>query len=99
VSKSNADLKSAEYAIPYLALAKLDPDRAKDKAAAALETVTTALAAATPESRGVLFYHRGLLLSVLGQNDAAAASLWDGVHATTGVLQYLNLDMLKTLAQ
>jgi hypothetical protein len=99
VSKTSADLSSVDYAFPYLALARLNPEAGKDKVATALETVNQGLASASPDRRGVLFYHQGLLRLAVGDKAQAAASFSAGAQASTGFVRYVNLDMLRSLAK
>jgi hypothetical protein len=99
VSKAGADLSSVDYAFPYLALAGLNPEAAKEKVAAALEAVNRGLAAAGSGRRGVLFYHQGLLRLATGEKADAAASFSEGAKVSTGLVRYLNLDMLRGLAK
>jgi hypothetical protein len=99
LSKASADLASVDYAFPYLAQAKLNPDAAKEKLASALENVHRALAAAAPDRRGLLLYHQGLLLQATGETLDAVASFTTGAAAATGFVRYLNLDVLRTLAK
>ena len=97
VSKGTADLSSTDYAYPYLALVRLDPEGAKARVAAALAAVKTALASAKPEQRGLLLYHQGLLLTAVGQTNEAISSLVEGAAASSGMLRYLNLEVGRTL--
>jgi len=99
VSKATADLSSVDYAFPYLALARLNPETGKDKLASALEAVNKGLASASPERRGALLYHQGLLRLAIGETAEAAASFWEGARVATGFVRYLNLDMLRSLAR
>jgi len=99
VSKASADPSSVDYAFPYLALAWQNPAAAKDKAGAALDTVNKALASAAGQGRGVLFYHQGLLLRAMGETAGAVASFSAGASASTGLVRYLNLDMLRSLGK
>ena len=99
LSKASADVASLDYAFPYLALVKLNPDAAKEKVAAALETVNRSLASAAPDRRGLLLYHQGLLLLAAGETSDATASFTAGAAAATGFVHYLNLDVLRTLAK
>jgi hypothetical protein len=99
VSKAGTDLSSVDYAFPYLALARLNPEAAKDKVAAALEAVNRGLAAAGSDRRGVLFYHQGLLRLATGEKADAAASFSEGAKVSAGLVRYLNLDMLRSLAR
>ncbi|HMC62406.1 MAG TPA: hypothetical protein VKJ01_24635, partial [Candidatus Solibacter sp.] len=71
VSKAGADLASVDYAFPYLAVSKLNPEGGKEKLASALETVNRALVSAGPDRRGVLFYHQGLLRLAMGDTAEA----------------------------
>jgi hypothetical protein len=97
IAKSSADSASPEYVYPYLAQYQLDAAGVRDKVSAALEAIKKSLPAAKTESKGVLYFQQGVLLSILGKTEDAAASLWDGVHSSTGMAQYLNLEVLRSL--
>ena len=100
VAKGTADLASADYAFPYLALSRLNPTTAKQKAALALETVRKALAgAAAGEARSMLLYHQGLLYLAMDRTEEATASFREGGGASNGIARYLNLSVLRTLAE
>jgi hypothetical protein len=99
LSKASADLASTDYAFPYLAQSKLNPDAGKEKLASALEMVNGALASAAPDRRGLLLYHKGLLLLAGGEARDAETTFTAGAAAGTGFVRYLNLDVLRTLAK
>jgi hypothetical protein len=98
VSKASIDLASPDYAYPYLALTRLSAAGAADKETAALEVVKKALDDPKSANRAVLLYSQGLLQLVLGKKEDAAASFRAGAQASsTGMLRYLNLDVLRTI--
>lgn len=99
VSKTSVDLASVDYVFPYLALAKLNPEAGREKEAAALQVVNQGLAAASPDLRGLLLYHQGMLRLALGQKAEAARSFSDGVKVSTGFARYLNLAVMRSLAK
>ncbi|MGO9256743.1 MAG: hypothetical protein ACLQU1_10635 [Bryobacteraceae bacterium] len=99
VAKGTADLASADYAFPYLALSRLNPTTAKEKAALAMETVRKALAgAAAGEARSMLLYHQGLLYLAMDRPEEAAGSFREG-GGSNGIARYLNLSVLRTLGE
>ena len=97
VSKSRSPIDSTDFAFPYLALAKIDPDAARKRASEVLAEVLNALAAAPPEKRALLLYHRGLLTLVLGETSTAKLYFQEAGGMATGILQYLNLEMLRAV--
>ena len=98
ISKANADLTSTDYPFPYLALARLDPDAAREKARATLETVEGALALAKPYRPPLLLYHWGMLHLVMGHPGDASATFSEGARSSTGMVRYLNLNAQRSLS-
>jgi len=90
-------MTSPDFAYSYMALAKLGPVGGLDAIAQQLDG---ALAAARPADVPALQYNKGLLLSILGNKEAAAAAFRQGAaNAPPGMLRYLNQSALRTLGQ
>jgi len=98
LAKASPEIASTDYAYSYMALARLDPADGKIKARTALAFLQRQLAAATPEHQGPLLYNQGLLQMIAGRKDEAAASFRAGAAAaTSGMVEYLNLDAIRML--
>jgi predicted Zn-dependent protease len=98
LAKASPDLVSLDHAYPYLALAKLDPAGAAIQARKALGFLQRQLGSALPEHRGSLLYSQGVLQTVAGRKDQAAASFREGAEAgPAGMVEYLNLEALRML--
>jgi hypothetical protein len=97
LSKSRAAPDSPDYAFPLLAAFRLNPERARPGLEAALQSMTKTLSDATGETRATLLYTQGLLQLVLGKQEAAVASFQASAAAASGMLRYLNLDVLRTI--
>jgi predicted Zn-dependent protease len=96
LAKENQDPSSENFAFPALAAARLNPAEGKARLEAAESDVEKRLAAAQPESQGVLLYSQGMLLLALGRHDAALAAFERGGKAVNrGESQYLNLLALR----
>jgi tetratricopeptide (TPR) repeat protein len=98
LSKASPEIASTDYAYTFMALAKLDPAEGKIKARSALGFLQRQLATGAPEHQGVLLYNQGLLQMIAGRKDDAAASFRAGAAAaSSGMLEYLNLDAIRML--
>jgi tetratricopeptide (TPR) repeat protein len=98
LAKATPEIASTDHAYPYMALAKLDPAEGKIQARRALGFLQRQLGTALPEYHGALLYSQGLLQTIIGSNDAAAASFQAGAAAgPPGMVEYLNLEAIRTL--
>jgi tetratricopeptide (TPR) repeat protein len=98
LSKATPEIASTDHAYPYMALAKLDLADGKTQARKALGFLQRQLGTAAPEYQGALLYSQGLLQSVAGRKDDAAASFRAGAAAgPPGMVEYLNLDAARSL--
>jgi len=91
VSKMTDALPSPEFVFPVLAAAQLDPDSAKSKIAAALETVRAALSHADPPSQPALRFAEAALLSASGQSQQAMSRFQQALSGSALMIQYLSL--------
>jgi len=99
VSKMAESLPSPEFVFPLLAAARLDPDAAKPKVAAALETVRASLAHADPPSQPPLRFAEAALLSASGKQQEATSGFHQALNSGSLMIQYLSLaEMNRTLA-
>jgi tetratricopeptide (TPR) repeat protein len=98
LAKASPDLASIDYPYPYLALAKLDPAAAAIQARKALGFLQRQLGSALPEYQGRLLHSQGVLQAIAGRREEAAASFRAGADAgPAGMVEYLNLEALRTL--
>jgi hypothetical protein len=98
LARARPELSSPDYAYPGMALSKVNPAQGAAKAKAALDEVGRSLAKADADSRPALLYSQGLLQMVLSRTQEAAASFREGARVSPpGMLQYLNLDALRTI--
>jgi len=98
LAKATPEIASTDHAYPYMALAKLDPAEGKIQARRALGFLQRQLGTALPEYHGALLYSQGLLQTIIGSNDAAAASFQAGAAAgPPGMVEYLNLEAIRML--
>jgi hypothetical protein len=91
VSKMTESLPSPEFVFPLLAAARLDPDAAKPKIAAALESVRAALTNADPTSQPSLRFAEAALLSASGKAQEAASGFQQALKSGVLMIQYLSL--------
>jgi Flp pilus assembly protein TadD len=100
VAKMNAPLGSPEFVYPLLAAARLAPEEAKPKIAAALASVRAAKGKspnkADDPSRLALEFSEAMLLHASGQDPEAAGQLEKLAHESSdGWIQYLALAGLR----
>jgi len=98
LAKATPEIASTDHAYPYMALAKLDPAEGKIQARRALGFLQRQLGTALPEYQGALLYSQGLLQTIVGRDDDAAASFQAGATAgPPGMVEYLNLEAIRML--
>ena len=98
LARARPESSSLYYAYPSMALSKVNPAEGTARAKAALDEVGRGLAKADAALRPTLLFSQGLLQMVLSQTQEAAASFREGARLSPpGMLQYLNLDALRTV--
>jgi predicted Zn-dependent protease len=98
VSKMAESLPSPEFVFPLLAAARLDPDAAKPKVAAALEAVRASLAHADPPSQPLLRFAEAALLSASGKQQEATSGFHQALNSGSLMIQYLSLAEMNRMS-
>ncbi len=100
VSKMTPEPVSADFAFPSVAAQSLSSSGKPMDVSAALDQVTRALEAAAPDAKGLLYYSKGILLLVKGDERAAIEAFGEGVKAPdVDFSQYLNQSALMEARQ
>ena len=98
IANASAEIASTDHAYPYAARAKLDAAEGAAQARKALGFLQRQLGGALPEYQGRLLYSQGVLQTIAGRKDEAAASFHAGAEAgPAGMVEYLNLEALRVL--
>ncbi len=98
IGRMSESLPSLEFVFPLLAAWKLNPEEAKPRIAAALQSVRAALAGAQGDSRPPLAFAEGALLYAQGENERAAFRLQEALKtAQDASLKYLALIQLSEI--
>jgi hypothetical protein len=100
VSKMTPEPASADFAFPSVAAQSLSSSGKPMDVSAGLGQVTHALEAAAPGAKGLLYYSKGILLLVKGDEGTAIEAFGEGVKAPdVDFSQYLNQSALVEARQ